>query len=314
MPAPLLQVRDLSVDLEPGLPVLSKVSFAIAPAEIIGLFGESGCGKTTLALSLLKLLPQPRYCIRGSVRFRELELMDLEERRLEAIRGGQISLLSQDPLLALNPVLRGERQVAEVIRAHRRPDSAGVEELFRQVGLDYAAVGRAYPHQMSGGERQRLLLAQALAARPALVIADEPFTALDVTRVVELCELFRRLQETMGVAFLVISHNPRMLALIADQVMVMYAGRIVERGVSAEVLHQPKHPYTRGLLDCLAHAEKTSGRLYAIPGEPPGIASRPRGCAFHPRCADRLACCDARIPSEISLSGGHYASCFQYGE
>lgn len=313
-PRPLLEVRDLAVDLLPEFSLLSGVSFDIAAGEITGLFGESGSGKTTLALSLLRLLPPRRYRVSGSIRFRGMDLLALDEGRLETIRGARISLLGQDPLLALNPVLSAGTQVAEVIRAHRHLAPNDLPELFSLVGLDFATIGPAYPHQLSGGERQRLLMAQALAARPALVIADEPFTALDVIRVVELCDLFRRLKEVNDVAFLIISHNPSVLALIADAVMVMYAGRIVERGTAMEVLRQPKHPYTQALLRCLPGQEMKSGRLYAIQGQTPGVASRPSGCAFHPRCPDRLAACDTRVPAEIALSGRQSVNCFQYGE
>jgi len=202
--------------------------------SIVGLFGESGCGKTTLALALLNLLPAPRYRVRGSVKLRDFEVLSASERQLERIRGAEISLVFQDPLLALNPVLRVRDQVAEVMRAHGRQDS--LESLFGLVGL--AATPRmydAYPHQLSGGERQRVVIAQALACRPALVVADEPFTALDATRVVELSSLFRELREKLATSFLLISHSPGVLARTADQVLVMEAGRIVERGTPRQV-------------------------------------------------------------------------------
>ena len=210
------------------------MSFQVDAGSIVGLFGESGCGKTTLALALLNLLPAPRYRVRGSVKLRDFEVLSASERQLERIRGAEISLVFQDPLLALNPVLRVRDQVAEVMRAHGRQDS--LESLFGLVGL--AATPRmydAYPHQLSGGERQRVVIAQALACRPALVVADEPFTALDATRVVELSSLFRELREKLATSFLLISHSPGVLARTADQVLVMEAGRIVERGTPRQV-------------------------------------------------------------------------------
>ena len=235
---PLLQVRGLTVDLisarNAAVPVVSEVSFQVDAGSIVGLFGESGCGKTTLALALLNLLPAPRYRVRGSVQLRGFEVLSATERQLERIRGAEISLVFQDPLLALNPVLRVRDQVAEVMRAHGRQDS--LESLFGLVGL--AATPRmydAYPHQLSGGERQRVVIAQALACRPALVVADEPFTALDATRVVELSSLFRELREKLATSFLLISHSPGVLARTADQVLVMEAGRIVERGTPRQV-------------------------------------------------------------------------------
>jgi ABC-type glutathione transport system ATPase component len=233
-----LTVRDLTVDLisvrNITVPVVSEVSFQVDPGSIVGLFGESGCGKTTLALALLNLLPAPRYRVRGSVQLRDFEMLSATERQLQRIRGAEISLVFQDPLLALNPVLRVRDQVAEVMRAHGRQDD--LERLFGLVGL--AATRRmydAYPHQLSGGERQRVVIAQALACRPALVIADEPFTALDAVRVVELSSLFRELREKLQTSFLLISHSPGVLARTADQVLIMHAGRIVERGTPRQV-------------------------------------------------------------------------------
>jgi ABC-type glutathione transport system ATPase component len=235
---PLLQVRGLTVDLisarNAAAPVLSEVSFQVDQGSIAGLFGESGCGKTTLALALLNLLPASRYRVRGSVQLRNLEVLSASERQLERIRGAEISLVFQDPLLALNPVLRVRDQVSEVMRAHGRQD--GLESLFSLVGLPATRrMFDAYPHQLSGGERQRVVIAQALACRPALVIADEPFTALDAIRVVELSSLFRELREKLQISFLLISHSPGVLARTADQVLVMEAGRIVERGTPRQV-------------------------------------------------------------------------------
>jgi ABC-type glutathione transport system ATPase component len=233
-----LAVRDLTVDLisarKTTVQVVSDVSFQVDPGTIVGLFGESGCGKSTLALALPNLLPSPRYRVRGSVQLGGFELLSASERQLERIRGAEISLVFQDPLLALNPVLRVRDQVAEVMRAHGRQDD--LERLFGLVGL--AATRRmydAYPHQLSGGERQRVVIAQALACRPALVIADEPFTALDAVRVVELSSLFRELREKLQTSFLLISHSPGVLARTADQVLIMHAGRIVERGTPRQV-------------------------------------------------------------------------------
>jgi ABC-type glutathione transport system ATPase component len=244
---PLLQVRDLTIDLASGRNIISEVSFQIERGAIVGLFGESGCGKTTLALALLNLLPAPRYRVRGSVRLNNQELLSLTERQFERLRGAEISLVFQDPLLALNPVLRVRDQVAEVMRAHGR--RGGLESLFGLVGLpETARMYNAYPHQLSGGERQRVVIAQALACRPALVIADEPFTALDVTRVVELSSLFRELREKLRTSFLLISHSPGVLARTADHVLVMHAGRIVEQGSPRQVFEHPSHPHTAGLL------------------------------------------------------------------
>jgi peptide/nickel transport system ATP-binding protein len=304
MPA-LLRVRDLSVAVH-SLPVVSDVSFDLAEGSITGLLGESGCGKTTLAQALLKLLPRAQYRVAGVVEFEGRNLLSLSERELQPIRGGRISLMFQDPLLALNPVLRAGTQIAEVARAH----GMGRPELPSSLGL-LPRHPAAYPHQLSGGERQRVTLAEALICRPTLVIADEPFTALDRARVEELVALFRGLQRTLGTSFLVIAHDPAVLEALADTVLVMYAGRIVERGHPRDVFGDARHPYTRGLMQCLRpRGEK--GRLYSIPGNPPGLASRSAGCAFEPRCGDRVEACAARMPAEYPLAGGHSARCFLY--
>jgi ABC-type glutathione transport system ATPase component len=254
---PLLQVRDLTVELladgQGPARLLSGISFDVAAGEIAGLFGESGCGKTTLAHALVQLLPRDRFRVRGSIRFRGIELVGLRERDLQPIRGGGIALIPQDPLLALNPVLRAGHQVDEAVRAHRRVGRRElrdeVRSLFELAGLDATErLYSSYPHQLSGGERQRVLIAQALAGRPALVIADEPFTALDPERVVDICSLLRKLRDTLGTSLLAIGHDPGVLAHLADSVLVMHAGRIVERGPSPQLFRAPSDPYTAGLL------------------------------------------------------------------
>jgi ABC-type glutathione transport system ATPase component len=249
MPEALLQVRDLTVKLRPergARAILDRISFDLEAGRITGLVGESGCGKTTLALALLNLLPRETYLVRGSVRLLGEELTGLEERRLRKVRGAALSMIFQDPALALNPVLRVRDQLVEVARAHGvRCDPA---TLLESAGLAPSPrILRAYPHQLSGGERQRVTIAQALACRPALAIADEPFTALDAPRVVELAALFTSLRDTAVTSFLVISHSPGVLARIADTMLVLDAGRLVEQGPPRQVFGAPTHPYTARL-------------------------------------------------------------------
>ena len=288
---PLLEVRALSIP-----PIVFDASFRIMPGEIVGLFGESGCGKTTLALALLGLLPLP---ISGSIRLAGRELLSLGEKDLDAVRGGQISLVFQDPLAALNPVLRVRRQMEEA--AGRSGIAA--PELLEMVELPASTrILSAYPHQLSGGQRQRVVLALALARRPAVVVADEPFSSLDAPRVVALAGLFARLRESMGTAFLLISHSPGVLAKIAGRVLAMYGGRVVEQGATLAVLRQPLHPYTAALM-----------RSMPIPGNPPGLAGRQRGCPFEPRCEDRLEPCAVRMPEESMPLEGRSVRCFKYG-
>jgi peptide/nickel transport system ATP-binding protein len=321
---PVLRVRGLTVDLlqapNTEFRVVDDVSFEVERGTIVGLCGESGCGKTTLALGLLNLLPPARYRVAGSVSVHNRELRSLSERELERIRGAEIAMVFQDPMLALNPVLRVCDQISEVIRAHpggRQPTRTAAE-LFDLVGLPGAGrIQRAYPHQLSGGERQRVAIAQALAANPALVIADEPFTALDATRVVDLCMLFRKLKEQTGVSFLVISHSPDVLTSLADRVLVMYAGRIVENGNAREVFRNPLHPFTAGLIQCLPRVNPLEERggartLFSIPRNPvrAGVWT---GCPFEPRCSVRMDSCASQSPPLIEFSEKRRSvRCFHY--
>lgn len=262
----VLEVRGLGVEIAaPGgaRAILSDISFRIARASITGLFGESGSGKTTLALALLGLLGR-RYRVHGSIRLAGRELAGLRERQWEAVRGAGIAMVPQDPLLALNPVLRVERQIAEVRRAHGWPAATeAVDQLLEMAGLEAARVRRAYPHQLSGGERQRVAIAQALACGPALVVADEPFTALDTTLAASLAELFREMRERTGTSFLLVSHSPGVLARTAGQVLVMDRGRIVEAGDPRTVLARPEHAYTAGLLRDVPRLPRFRGEGHA---------------------------------------------------
>lgn len=255
----LLRVTDLSVSFSreggEAQAVLNGLNFSIDAAEVVGLLGESGCGKSTTALAILGLLPPAARVGRGCIEFGQADLRRLGERELQAIRGAQISMIPQEPGIALSPVMRVGEQIAEVIRAHRpchrRLRRAVAEEVLAEVGFRHVErIYDAFPHQLSGGQLQRVTIAQALVCRPQLVIADEPTSSLDAASREEILALLRKLRRDRGIAILLISHQPAVLAALADRVLVMYGGRIVEEGRARDVLENPKHPYPQALLAC----------------------------------------------------------------
>jgi ABC-type glutathione transport system ATPase component len=261
--AALLQVRELTVEYRDGheiSPVAKGVSFDVAAGEALGFLGESGCGKTTIALAILGMLPANGSVVNGSIEFRGRKLLSLNESEWQRIRGAEMSLIFQEPALALNPVMRVGDQIAEVLRAHRTSNRfpwrayndirPRVLAMLAEVQLP-AEIYSAYPHQLSGGQRQRIVIAQALACRPELVIADEPTASLDSTTQAEILALLKGLKDRLGVAFIFISHNPAMLQKIADRVAVFSGAGIVEEGATTKILRQPVHPYTRSLLSSL---------------------------------------------------------------
>jgi oligopeptide/dipeptide ABC transporter ATP-binding protein len=303
-------------------PARSTIDFAIAPGEIIGILGESGCGKSTLALSLLGLLPATAS-VEGSILFQNEELLGLGESQLRAIRGAKISLIHQDAGLSLSPVMRVGDQISEVIRAHgrskRKLRRQIVEAILREVHLtDVDRIYDAYPHQLSGGELHRVVIAQALVCRPDLVIADEPTRALDVTIQAEVLGVLQRLNRKYGTTLIFITHNPALLVGFADRVIVMYAGRIIEEGRTAQVFRRPLHPYTKGLLQ-LVPRSPLNGSLYAgrhlpvIAGGPHDLRHVSRGCAFEPRCSERMAACQSQHPEELAPENDRRVSCLRYG-
>jgi len=325
---PLLQVRDLSVVYRPGrgsaLAAVRGASFELRAGEVAGLLGESGSGKTTLALTLLQLLPRSAQVVAGSVRFRGRELLTLPEDGWQSVRGAEIGMIFQEPALALNPVLRVGEQVADVLAAHRSWPRRGcrqeAEAMLREVGFEEPQrIYGAYPHQLSGGERQRIVIAQALACRPALVVADEPTSSLDTTTQAEILALLRRLVRDFGTALLLISHDPAILGEMAQRILVMYGGRVVEDGGADEVYRSPLHPYTQGLLRSRPSAVAPAGatrekKLPCIPGSPPDPAELPPGCAFEPRCSDRMEICTTREPGAVQPDGAaRCVRCFKYG-
>jgi len=321
---PLLQVRDLAVNYQWNdqrrFTVIDNLSFDIASGEAVGLLGESGCGKTTLGLSLLRLLPTKGCVIRGTVIFRGIDLLTLGEREIQRIRGAGISMIYQEPGMVLNPVIRVGSQIAEVLRAHKPLNLERSREeakvLLTQVGFSADQhIDEAYPHQLSGGQKQRVVIAQAIACHPGLIIADEPTTALDAVTQMEILALLKSLQGKLQLALLLISHDPGELEQAVDRILVMYAGCLVEEGPTREIMQMPLHPYTRGLLQSrpsigLGAAHKRP--LAVIPGEPPSPASLPAGCAFEPRCPDRRNLCRASKPEEFRTEVSRRVACFKY--
>jgi oligopeptide/dipeptide ABC transporter ATP-binding protein len=321
---PLLRISDLRVEY-PGergssAAVVDGACLEVARGEIVGIVGESGSGKTTLALSLLGLLPAAARTVAGSIRLHGQELVGLPERRFRRLRGAAISLIFQEPGIALNPVMRAGDQVAEVLRAHRAwgRGRCGDEavRLLAEVGLpDPTRLARAYPHELSGGQRQRVTIAQAIACGPELLVADEPTSALDATTRAEVLALLLGLRDRLSLALLFVTHDLGTLAALADRVLVMYAGRIVEEGPKHRVCREPLHPYTRALLAAIPRPRATGeGRaLPTIDGGPPDLSRRPPGCAFEPRCPDRMDVCRERVPLRIEPAPLRHVSCFKHG-
>ncbi|HET9133100.1 MAG TPA: ABC transporter ATP-binding protein [Gemmatimonadales bacterium] len=310
-----LQVRFPRRDAAPLTPV-DDVSFAIARGELVALVGESGCGKSLSGLAIPGLLPEGAALgERTAIVFDGTDLAQLDERALRPFRGARIAMVFQDPMSSLNPVMRVGAQVIEAIQAHQPVPAAAAREraiaLFTEVGIaDPAARIDAYPHQMSGGMRQRVMLAMALAAEPELLIADEPTTALDVTVQAQILELLDTLRRARGMAVLLITHDLGIVAGRADRVLVMYAGRLVESAPTASLFSAPRHPYTQGLFASIPRLDADDGRLVPIAGAVPPPERWPSGCRFHPRCPVALARCRDEQPALLPVAPAHHAACW----
>ena len=316
----ILSVRDLTVTFrteEGPVRAIDGVSFDVAEGEILGVVGESGSGKTVSLLAVMGLITDPNATIGGSIRYRGKELVGLPARALRKLRGAEIAMIFQDPMTALTPVYTIGWQIAEQIRAHQKISARAAmdraEELLAEVNFPNPreALSR-YPHQLSGGMRQRAVIAMALSCNPALLVADEPTTALDVTVQAGILDLVRRLRDRHGSAVVFITHDMGVVSELADRVMVMYAGRIVEKGARSELFGDPLHPYTRALLGSIPPLTgERPRRLPAIPGSPPSLLRLPQGCSFAPRCPVRFEACEARpaLPA-----GARAAACFRVEE
>ncbi|HEX3226929.1 MAG TPA: ABC transporter ATP-binding protein [Gaiellaceae bacterium] len=324
MSTPLLEVTDLSVrfDTDDGqVHAVDKLSFSLAEREVLGIVGESGCGKSVTCMSLVRLLPETAH-VSGSVRFEGTDLLTLPMRRLRRVRGRQISYVFQEPMTSLNPVFSIGHQVEESLRRHldlsRHDARARAIELLQLVRIPAAArrLGE-YPHQLSGGMRQRVMIAMALACDPKLLVADEPTTALDVTIQAGILDLMRDIRERLGTAIILITHNLGVVADVADRVVVMYAGRKVEEASVDDLFAHPQHPYTIGLLGAVPRpyeGEGTRERLQEIPGRVPSLRALPTACAFADRCprADELT--RSEIPEMREIRPRHLVACFHPGE
>jgi len=297
---------------------VNGVSFAVAAGETLGLVGESGSGKSMVALSIMDLVPSPGRVVVGEVAFEGLDLLSLGGAAKRRMRGGGIGMVFQDPAVSLNPVYRIGDQIADVVRLHR---GLGKAEAWRETVHLLGDLGiqepekraRAYPFELSGGMRQRAQIAVAVAGRPKLLIADEPTTALDATVQAEICDLLKYIQGEFGMSILLISHDLAMVTDVADRIMVMYAGRIVEIGHWTAISREPRHPYTKGLMGAIPHLGAGSGRpLESIPGTVPDLTDLPTGCSFHPRCPEAGDDCQAALP-RLEDAGDRLCACFRVG-
>ena len=327
MAAPLLRVEDLVIEFPGPLRAADGVSFSVGEGETLGLVGESGCGKSVTGLALLRLVPEPGRIVAGRILFRGDDLMTKTERQMCSVRGRSIGFVFQEPAAALNPVLSVGTQIAEGLIVHgimkKKEAMAEAARLLELVRIpDPVRRVHDYPHQLSGGMLQRVMIAIALACKPALVVADEPTTALDVTIQAQILDLLRSLRDELGLSLLLVSHNLGVIAEMADRVAVMYAGRIVEEADVRTLFRDPAHPYTRGLLRSMprpgssAAAGPRPRRLPAIEGAVPDLARLPPGCAFHPRCPDVMPECRATVPALLPLAPAagaaevHRVACF----
>jgi len=318
----LLRVEDLRTEFrtEDGVLVaVDGVSLELAAGETLALVGESGSGKSMTALSVLRLVPEAGRITGGHVWFEGRDLLAVGAAEMRRVRGSRIAMVFQEPMTSLNPVFTCGDQVAESLEVHealgRAPARERAVELLGQVGIpEPAERARQYPHELSGGMRQRVMIAMALACRPALLIADEPTTALDVTIQAQILELLQRLQAEMGMALLLITHDLGVVAGVADRVCVLYAGQVVESCAAAEIFRAGRHPYTAGLLASLPRVGGRADRLRVIPGQVPDASAFPPGCRFHPRCPVAEGRCAVSAPPLLEVAAGHRSRCWRAGE
>jgi oligopeptide transport system ATP-binding protein len=320
-PDVVLEIRNLRTSFRTDdhvVKAVDGVSFSLRRGETLGLVGESGSGKSVACLSALRLLPvPPAFHPSGAIRYGGRDLLTIPEREIERLRGNRLAMIFQDPMTSLNPYLTVARQLTEVLEVHRRASPAaarrGAIAMLERVGIpDAARRIDQYPHQFSGGMRQRVMIAMALLCEPEVLFADEPTTALDVTIQAQILELIAELRAALGMAVVLVTHDLGVVAGMTDRVAVMYAGRLVEEGTTDEVFARPLHPYTRGLLASMPRIDTPPGAvLEAIPGLPPDLGDLPAGCPFHPRCPLAGDRCRREHPPRVAVSPTHRATCFE---
>lgn len=320
--AKLLEVNDLKITFrsqDSVVTAVTGVSFHLNQGETLGIVGESGCGKSVTSLSVMRLLPQATARIEGSINFGGQDLLKLPESEMHDIRGNKISMVFQEPMTSLNPVYTIGKQIGEAIMLHRKMSAREAQaltlEILKKVGIPRAAdIAKEYPYQLSGGMRQRVMIAMALVCRPNLLIADEPTTALDVTIQAQILDLLRQLRQETGTSIIMITHDLGVVAEMCERVVVMYAGQIVEEADVVSLFRQPKHPYTVGLMESIPQLNKKVDRLVPIPGQVPPLSNMPPGCRFAPRCKHAMEQCLTDNPSLLSVTEGHSCRCWLYGK
>lgn len=316
-----LEIKDLQVKfktVDGVVEAVNGIDLSIEKGKTLGLVGETGAGKTTTALSILRLVPDPPGEITGgSITLEGKDLFAYSEKEMETIRGDQVSMIFQDPMTSLNPVITVGDQIAEVIQLHEKIDAKKAmekaKEMLEMVGIPGNRASE-YPHQFSGGMKQRVIIAMALVCNPRLLIADEPTTALDVTIQAQVLDLMQKLREKYGTSMLMITHDLGIVAEVCDDVSIMYAGRIVEHGTLEDIFNNTSHPYTEGLFGSLPNIEDRTAELKPIPGLMPDPTNLPKGCVFHPRCKYCKEICKSRVPVITRLSDTHIVSCLAYEE
>ena len=319
MSDPVLQIENLQTHFftdRGQIPAVDGVTITVNKGEVVGIVGESGCGKSVTSLSVMKLVPNPPgKIVGGKIKFKGEDLVTADEKRMRDIRGNEIAMIFQEPMTSLNPVFTIGNQIGEAVRLHtkasKKESRARAIDMLKKVGIPRAeAIVDEYPHQLSGGMRQRVMIAMAMACNPELLIADEPTTALDVTIQAQILDLMRQLNQEAQTAILLITHDLGVVAEMCHRVVVMYAGNVIEEGDVRTILKKPKHPYTKGLLNSLPKLEESQERLYSIPGNVPIPGSLTVGCRFAPRCDQATDLCRSEMPQLKAVGENHLSRCW----